>query len=98
MTRTTQKDARLIEPDELPIWVPGKVLCESKGLGWRDVSQRTYRYHGQDVHIPPMNTWTGSLTGAGRALNAGQGISLSCRMRCNRTGTGPRGWWYRIST
>ncbi|WP_299746890.1 AraC family transcriptional regulator [uncultured Tateyamaria sp.] len=57
MTGTTGTDAQLIEPDELPIWVPGKVLCESKGLGWKDVSQRTYRYNGQDVHIPPMNTF-----------------------------------------
>ena len=57
MAGTTQNDARLIEPDELPIWVPGDVLCESKGLGWKDVAQRTYRYHGQDVEIPPMNTF-----------------------------------------
>ncbi|MEO1192594.1 MAG: AraC family transcriptional regulator [Pseudomonadota bacterium] len=49
--------ARLIEPDELPVWVPGDVLCESNGLGWKDVSQRTYRYRGQDVEIPAMNTF-----------------------------------------
>ncbi|MEM7684481.1 MAG: AraC family transcriptional regulator [Pseudomonadota bacterium] len=57
MNEKTQNETRLIEPDELPVWVPGKVLCESDGLGWRDVAQRTYRYHGQDVHIPPMNTF-----------------------------------------
>lgn len=57
MNGATQQPTRPIEPDELPIWVPGKVLCESKGLGWKDVSQRTYRYHGQDVEIPPMNTF-----------------------------------------
>ncbi len=57
MKATTQQETRLIDPDELPIWVPGTVLCESKGLGWNGVAQRTYRYHGQDVEIPPMNTF-----------------------------------------
>ncbi len=45
----------LIEPEELPVWVPGEILTASDGLGWRDVGQRSYRYTGLDVPIPPMN-------------------------------------------
>jgi len=45
----------LIEPEELPIWVPGEVLTASDDLGWLDVGQRSYRYSGLDVPIPPMN-------------------------------------------
>lgn len=47
----------LIHPDDLPKWVPGTVLCESKALGWKDVLQRTYLYRGQDVEIPPMDAF-----------------------------------------
>lgn len=44
----------LISPEELPLWVPGAVTCSSHDLGWKDVSQCSYHYHGQDVEIPPM--------------------------------------------
>jgi AraC family transcriptional regulator len=44
----------LISVAELPIWVPGEILSASDALGWKDVAQRTYRYRGQDVEIPPM--------------------------------------------
>lgn len=40
---------------ELPVWVPGDILCASDDLQWNGVSQRTYRYRGQDVEIPPMD-------------------------------------------
>lgn len=40
---------------ELPVWVPGEILCASDDLRWTGVSQRTYRYHGQDVEIPPLD-------------------------------------------
>jgi len=40
---------------ELPTWVPGDILCASDDLGWTGVSQRSYRYQGQDVEIPPMD-------------------------------------------
>lgn len=46
---------RTISPQELPMWVPGEVLCESDNLGWKGVGQRTYRYHGLDVPIPPLD-------------------------------------------
>lgn len=47
--------ASLITPEQLPIWVPGKVLSASDDLGWKDVKQRTYCYRGLDVPIPPMD-------------------------------------------
>ena len=46
---------QVITPRELPIWVPGDVLCASDELGWKDVWQRTYRYRGLDVPIPPLD-------------------------------------------
>ncbi len=45
----------LIDFTELPVWVPGEIVCASDDLGWNGVSQRTYRYRGQDVEIPPMD-------------------------------------------
>lgn len=45
----------LIHADELPVWVPGETLVESRGLGWSGVSQRSFLYKGQDVLIPPMD-------------------------------------------
>ena len=47
----------LISPSELPLWVPGKIMCASDDLGWKGIAQRTYRYVGQDVEIPPMDTF-----------------------------------------
>jgi len=44
----------LISVAELPLWVPGEILSASDDLGWKDVAQRTYRYKGQDVEIPPL--------------------------------------------
>lgn len=46
---------RIISPQELPVWVPGEVLCASDDLGWRGIGQRTYRYTGLDVPIPPLD-------------------------------------------
>jgi AraC family transcriptional regulator len=47
--------AGLITPEELPIWVPGDILTDSGGLRWKGIGQRTYRYRGLDVEIPPMD-------------------------------------------
>lgn len=44
----------LLSVAELPIWVPGEILSASDALGWKDIAQRSYRYRGQDVEIPPM--------------------------------------------
>lgn len=49
-----KRHSDLISVAELPIWVPGEILSASDDLGWKDVAQRSYRYHGQDVEIPPM--------------------------------------------
>lgn len=43
-----------INYQELPDWVPGRVLLASDGLGWKDVACRSYRYEGQDVIVPGM--------------------------------------------
>lgn len=40
---------------ELPVWVPGEILCASDDLNWTGVSQRSYNYLGQDVEIPPTD-------------------------------------------
>lgn len=45
----------LITADEIPDWVSGTVLSDSKPRGWRGVKQRTYEFHGQDVELPPMD-------------------------------------------
>ncbi len=44
----------LCPPEDLPNWVPGRVLLASDGLGWKDVALRSYHYHGQDVIVPAM--------------------------------------------
>jgi AraC family transcriptional regulator len=44
-----------ISPSELPRWVPGRVLCASDALGWRDVAVRSYGYSGLDVEVPPLD-------------------------------------------
>lgn len=44
----------LIDYEELPDWVPGRVLLASDGLGWNHVALRSYHYEGQDVIVPAM--------------------------------------------
>ncbi|MGQ7846603.1 helix-turn-helix domain-containing protein [Granulosicoccus sp. 3-233] len=51
---TPCKPDKLISPEELPLWVPGVATCSSHQLDWKDVSQCSYRYQGQDVEIPAM--------------------------------------------
>lgn len=46
---------KAIPPKELIQWVPGEVLSTSEELGWKDIEQRSYRYKGQDVLIPPLD-------------------------------------------
>lgn len=57
MTLERPRPTALIAPRELPVWVPGEVVSDSAGLGWKDIAQRSYRYHGQDVEIPPMDSF-----------------------------------------
>lgn len=44
----------LIRFEQLPAWVPGKVLLASDGQGWKNVALRSYHYLGQDVIVPAM--------------------------------------------
>lgn len=44
----------LIRPEELPQWVPGKVLLASDDKDWGNVVLRSYRYDPQDVLVPAM--------------------------------------------
>ncbi|WP_119168244.1 helix-turn-helix domain-containing protein [Algihabitans albus] len=46
--------AELVAPEDLPKWVPGKILSRSDDLDWRGVALRSYLYKGQDVQIPAM--------------------------------------------
>lgn len=47
----------LIKSEDLPLWVPGDVTCASDGLGWKGIAHRSYSYKGQDVEIPPMDSF-----------------------------------------
>ena len=47
--------AKAISPNELPSWVPGKLLSASDDLGWKDVAQRSYHYAGMEVTVPPLD-------------------------------------------
>lgn len=47
--------SQLIQPSELPKWVPGQVLECSEGRGWPGVGLRTYRYPPQEVQVPPLS-------------------------------------------
>jgi AraC family transcriptional regulator len=44
----------LIPFEDLPDWVPGRVLLASDGQNWKNVALRSYHYHGQDVVVPAM--------------------------------------------
>jgi AraC family transcriptional regulator len=47
----------LIRPDQLPIWVPGRLTVRSPETGWDGVSVRGYRYAGSDVEVPAMRDY-----------------------------------------
>lgn len=44
----------LIRFEQLPAWVPGKVLLASDGQNWKNVALRSYHYLGQNVVVPAM--------------------------------------------
>ncbi|MEJ8856310.1 AraC family transcriptional regulator [Variovorax robiniae] len=46
--------SQLLTPDELPKWVPGKLLACSDDLGWNGVALRAYRYTPLDVPVPAL--------------------------------------------
>ena len=47
----------LIVPDQLPMWVPGRLTVHSPEAGWDGISVRGYRYGGSDVEVPPMRDY-----------------------------------------
>ena len=47
----------LIEWNQLPRWVPGRILLQSDELGWKNVGLRSYHYQGQDVIVPAMRDY-----------------------------------------
>ncbi|MFC5996456.1 helix-turn-helix domain-containing protein [Pseudonocardia hispaniensis] len=47
----------LIDPDQLPTWVPGRLTVHSPDRGWDGVSVRGYRYAASDVQVPPMRDY-----------------------------------------
>lgn len=49
---------QLIQPADLPKWVPGQVLESSDGLGWQGVGLRSYRYRPMDVEVPALSHFT----------------------------------------
>lgn len=46
--------AELVAPEDLPKFVPGRIIAQSDGLNWNGVGLRSYAYHGQDVEVPAM--------------------------------------------
>jgi len=50
--------ATIINPSELPKYVPGAVTAASDDLGWNGVWLRGYRYTGLDVLVPPIRDFT----------------------------------------
>lgn len=49
--------SELITWQELPTYVPGRIMAKSDALGWKGVATRTYAYQGQDVEIPPARDY-----------------------------------------
>ena len=48
---------RLIKPDQMPNWIPGRVTFDSKKLGWEGMTARGYRYSEMCVDIPTMRDY-----------------------------------------
>jgi len=75
--------SKIITPDELPLWVPGDLLSSSKELGWKDISQRSYHYKGQEVPIPPLDhfmivSYHKGFTPMYRRIEESAGIKTTC--------------------
>lgn len=48
---------RLISPDQLPSWVPGRLTVHNPGPGWDGITVRGYRYGPSDVVVPPLRDY-----------------------------------------
>ena len=47
-------DPSLITPDQVPIWVPGRLTVRNPDQGWSGMAVRGYQYLGSDVEVPPV--------------------------------------------
>ena len=48
----------LILPEDVPRWVPGKVLLSSDTSRYSDLSLRVYEYRPLEVYVPPVRDYT----------------------------------------
>lgn len=74
---------KIITPEDMPKWVPGETLNCSTALGWKNIVQRSYRYKGQEVAIPPLNhfmivRYHKGLTPMYRSLEGSKGTQTTC--------------------
>ncbi|MFV0252835.1 MAG: helix-turn-helix domain-containing protein [Beutenbergiaceae bacterium] len=51
------RSSELIEPDDLPTWVPGQLTVRSPDQDWDGAKVRGYRYRGLDVEVPPIRDY-----------------------------------------
>ncbi len=49
--------AEAIAPDQVPIWVPGRLTVHNPEQGWEGLAVRGYRYGPSDVAIPPLQDY-----------------------------------------
>jgi AraC family transcriptional regulator len=56
-TREKRFVGRLIAPDEVPRWIPGKLTLNSAAAGWEQVTLKGYHYDSLDVAIPSMRDY-----------------------------------------
>lgn len=47
----------LIEPEDLPRWVPGELTLDSASLAWDGLRLRGYRYQPSDVPVPKLRDY-----------------------------------------
>jgi AraC family transcriptional regulator len=73
--------SHLVNPGQLPDWVPCGVLGSSDGLGWRGLSYRAYRHPAYDVEMPGMRDFLVISHGSG----------------CNAIHRRTEGRWSRVS-
>jgi AraC family transcriptional regulator len=47
----------LVEPEQIPAWIPGKMTLDSKQQGWDGMTLRGYHYPDLSVDIPAMRDY-----------------------------------------
>lgn len=54
---TVKKTKKPIKPEELVLWVPGKITLDSINTDWKNIAIRGYEYTHLDVHIPAIRDY-----------------------------------------